>query len=429
MSATDVLRRPLVLRSETLPNRLAKAAMTEGLADAAGRPTDGLVRLYDSWARGGAGLLVTGNVQVDRRHLERPGNVVLAGPPDQLTKAMLAAWANAARRNGAGVWMQLSHAGRQTPALVNPRPKAPSAVPLALPGKEFGAPVSLARDEILDLLQRFPNAAVYARDAGFTGVQIHAAHGYLISQFLSPHSNRRNDHWGGSIESRAHFLLEVVRRTREAVGRDFTLSVKLNSADFQRGGFSPGDSLLVAGWLAAEGVDMLEISGGTYEQPRMMGIDGIDRADASPRARSTIVREAYFLEFAAELRKSVTTPLMVTGGFRSAAAMAEAIEAEGVSIVGVGRPLCVDPLAIAKLFAGQSELERWERKLSLGSGVLGPASPLGLVKMLNALGAQAWYYQQLRRMGEGRSPDPKLGLVAALRAERAAQKAWIEKAS
>lgn len=416
---------PLALPSETLPNRLAKAAMTEGLADPRGRPTPLHERLYGAWADGGAGLLISGNVIVDRDHLERPGNVILHGPADAETRSAFSRWTAAARRNGAGFWMQISHAGRQTMRTVNPAPKSASDVALAMPGKQFAPPTPLGEAEILDLVERFAAAAVVARETGFTGVQIHAAHGYLISQFLSPLANRRTDAWGGSLENRARFLLEIVRRVRERAGADFTLAVKLNSADFQRGGFAADESLAVAAMLAAVDVDVLEISGGSYEQPRMMGMDGLAKPDAGGMPRSTAQREAYFLDFAVAMRARVTIPLMVTGGFRTAAAMDRAVKEDGVALIGLGRPLCVDPAGPAKLLAGAAMLDRWEDRLRVGPGLLGPRSPIAMVKAINGFGATYWHYQQLRRIAAGNPPDEQLGVLAALGREQAAQAAWL----
>jgi 2,4-dienoyl-CoA reductase-like NADH-dependent reductase (Old Yellow Enzyme family) len=413
--AGDILRQRLALPAESLPNRLAKAAMTEGLADPLGRPTEGLNRLYASWARGGLGLLISGNVMVDGAHLERPGNVVLERAPDAETMTRLKAWTGAARAQGAGFWMQVSHAGRQTRIGINPSPKAPSAAPLALPGKQFGVPTPLEEAEIETLIERYAAAGAYAREAGFTGVQIHAAHGYLISQFLSPRANKRKDAWGGSLENRARFLLEIVKRTRARVGQDFTLSVKLNSSDFQRGGFMFKESAEVAVQLAAAGVDVLELSGGTYERPRMAGVK------KKPERASAVARESYFLDFAKLMRARVSIPLMVTGGFRSAAAMAHAVAEDGVALIGVGRPLCVDPIAAAKLFAGAAFLERWEDKVMLGPGWLGPASPFLMVRSVNALASTYWCYQQLRLLAAGEPTDPKLSAREALRRESAAQ--------
>jgi 2,4-dienoyl-CoA reductase-like NADH-dependent reductase (Old Yellow Enzyme family) len=422
-SAIAALSAPLALRSsERLPNRLAKAAMTEGLATPDGRPTRELETLYRTWAAGGAGLLITGNVVIDRAHRERPGNVVIASPPDPEMKILLKRWAEAAREHGAGLWMQISHAGRQTPAVVNPRPKAPSAIPLALPGKNFGAPEAMTEAEIRDVIARFAIAAGAAREAGFSGVQVHAAHGYLVSTFLSPRANQRTDDWGGPLENRARLLLEIVRAVRVEAGRDFTLSVKINSADFQKGGFAASESLDICDRLAEEGVDVIEISGGTYEQPRMALIEGREPADLSGLEDIALAREAYFLEFATLLRKRLRTPLMVTGGFRTTPAMARAVTEEGVALIGIARPMTTDPDAPRRIFEGAGALARVEDQLRLGPGPLGPKSPF---KALNGFGAMYWHYQQLRRLGAGLAPDMKLSLLSAMIREQKDQAARL----
>jgi 2,4-dienoyl-CoA reductase-like NADH-dependent reductase (Old Yellow Enzyme family) len=408
-----------------LPNRLGKAAMTEGLADVHGVPTPALDQLYRRWAGSGCGLLISGNVQIDRGHLERPGNVILDRPADAAMLAALSRWAQAAKMNGAQLWMQINHAGRQTPIRLNATPKAPSAVPLALPGKQFGVPVALTEAEIVDLIGRFAAAAASARAAGFDGVQIHAAHGYLLSSFLNPRANVRSDAWGGSLAGRARMLMETVAATRTAVGADFPISVKINSADFQAGGFSFEDCVDVAQRLASAGVDLIELSGGNYEQPRMMAMDGLDPAE-QPKAASTRAREAYFLDFAKAMLGQVRAPLMVTGGIRSAAGMAEALDA-GVALLGIGRPLCVDPHAPAKLLAGQiSSLPRIEDTLRLGPGWLGPASPIKMLKAINGFAVQSWYYQQLRRLAAGAEVDMSLGAFTALWREQRDQAALLK---
>lgn len=346
------------LRGLVLKNRLVKAATTEGLAER-GAPGEALVRLYRLWGASGAGALITGNVMIDRDHLERPGNVVVAGEPDRAMRERLARWAAAGQERGAAMIMQVSHAGRQTPRRVNPRPKAPSSVAVALPGRQFGEPQPLAEIEISRLVERFAIAAAAAKEAGFAGVQVHAAHGYLISEFLSPRSNLRRDAYGGPLENRARFLLEAVAAVRRAAGEGFIVSVKLNSSDFQKGGFAFEDSIRVAGWLADAGVDLLELSGGSYEQPRMVDVDGLQPPE-QPKAASTRAREGYFLDFAKAMLGARTPPLMVTGGFRSAAVMAEALQA-GVALVGVARPMCVDPGAAGALLEGRREVFRGRR--------------------------------------------------------------------
>ncbi len=427
----DTLSQPLTLPcGATLPNRLAKAAMTERLADQAGRPTPRLERLYRAWSEGGAGLLITGNVIVDRHHLEAPGNVVLQGPQDAAARAAFKRWAEASTAGGNQVWMQLSHAGRQTQKMVNPTPHAPSAVALGLPGGQFGEPVAMDEAEILSVIERFGAAAVVARETGFSGVQVHAAHGYLASAFLSPRANQRDDQWGGDLAGRARFLLEVVRKVRADVGADFPVSVKLNSADFQRGGFAFADSVVVAGWLDAAGVDLIEISGGSYEQPAMMDVLGMEPISEQAVRASTLARESYFQRFAPEIRAVlIRAKLMVTGGFRTAAGMEAAVAQDGVDVIGLGRPLCVDAGAAGRLLRGEiTELDRWEGKLRLGSGWLGGASPVAAIRALNTFAAQGWYYEQLVRLGDTGRADPGLGVLAAFiadqRRSRATARAW-----
>lgn len=417
--------RPLTLAcGQTLKNRLAKAAMTEGLADPCGRPTDAHVRLYEKWSGGGCGLLITGNVMVDPRHLERPGNVILGSAPDGATLDRLRAWARAGTAGGTQLWMQLSHSGRQTPSRVNAHPKAPSAVRLALPGGQYATPEPMTAREIEEVVDRFALAAEVAKEAGFTGVQVHSAHGYLLSEFLSPRANRRADEWGGSLENRARLLRRVVSAVRARCGDSFPISVKLNSADFQRGGFGEEDALSVASWLAEDGVALLEISGGTYEQPRMMGMAGI--GPTVPSRASTRAREAYFLEFATRVRERVAVPLMVTGGFRTAAAMSEAVEKDGIAVIGLARPLVHDPLAARALLEGRtSELERSERSLGNPTGFFGVNSPVLAVKAASAFAVMAWYYGQLVEHGAGRAAASDLGIWRALLQLRRREAAWL----
>jgi 2,4-dienoyl-CoA reductase-like NADH-dependent reductase (Old Yellow Enzyme family) len=243
---------------------------------------------------------------------------------------------------------------------------------------------------------------------------VHAGHGYLISQFLSPLTNQRTDGWGGPLHQRVRFLREVVQGIRAACPAPFAVAVKLNSADFQRGGFGETDALSVADWLVADGVDLIEVSGGTYEQPRMAGVAGIDAGDIPPP--STVAREAYFLHFAKLLKSRVQVPVMVTGGFRTRAGMQAALAARATDLVGLARPLVVQPDLARHLLEGTSEGARdMESRLRLGPGRwLGPASPVAGLKVANVFGAQGWYCQQIRRLGAGLGPDLKLPLWRAL---------------
>jgi 2,4-dienoyl-CoA reductase-like NADH-dependent reductase (Old Yellow Enzyme family) len=309
--------------------------------------------------------------------------------------------------------MQLSHAGRQTQKSINPSPKAPSPTKVELPGNKFGTPVALTEPEILDLVERFGFAASVARETGFQGVELHGAHGYLFSQFLSPRTNLRTDDWGGTLANRARFLLEVVKKVRTTLGSDFPVAVKLNSADFQRGGFSFEDSQVVASWLDAGGVDLIEISGGTYEQPKMANLEGIDAVYDPTISKSTREREAFFARFAPEIRRHVKrAKLMVTGGFRSLKGMAEAITEDGVDLIGLSRPLCLYPDAPRALLHGElAGIELGEDRLRIGPGILGPHSPIKIIKAINGFGKVNWYNEQLIRLGDGLLPDPRMGFV------------------
>ncbi|MBL43643.1 MAG: NADH:flavin oxidoreductase [Sphingomonadaceae bacterium] len=398
-----------------LPNRIAKAAMTEGLATPDGKPTPELERLYGIWADGGAGMLLSGNIIVDKDHLERPGNVVIEAEPDADMKARLASWAEAATRNGNHFWAQISHGGRQTQKLVNPHPKSSSDVQLALPGGQFAKPTPLTKDEIADLVRRWAIAAKACQEAGFTGVQIHGAHGYLVSQFLSPRVNLRTDEYGGSLENRARFLLEIVAAVRAVVGPNFPISVKLNSADFQKGGFDFGDSLQVVQWLETASVDLIEISGGTYEQPKLMGVEGMEEEEPQNVAPSTAAREAYFVDFAKAMQAEVSVPLMVTGGFRTRAAMEQALASGAADVIGLGRPLCVDTDAPNALFGGAEELVRYEDDLDLLPPWLRFLKRFQMVKAINGFAGIYWFYQQLWMLGHESRVDRGFPVMKAFR--------------
>lgn len=408
-----------------LPNRLCKAAMTEGLADPLGQATPALIQLYGLWSDGGAGLLLSGNVQIDGDHLERPGNVIIDSEPSEEAMSMLRRWAEAGIRGGNHFWAQISHAGRQCQKMVNPHPKAPSAVKLGLPGGQFGEPVAMSEADIQAVIAGFARCARVLKDAGFTGVQLHAAHGYLLSQFLSPRSNQREDQWGGSLENRARALLESVRAVRNAVGPSFPVGVKLNSADFQRGGFDFNESLQVAKWLEAEGVDLLEISGGTYEQPRLLNVDGIEPVEDQSVKASTKAREAYFVDFAQAMRKELTMPLMVTGGLRRLDAMEDALASGSADVIGIGRPLCAMPEAMKELLAGTAELPRFENQLSLLPPWLKFLEAINLFKTVGTFATQYWYYEQISTLGHTGKVDPHLSVFKATQRQMKSAKAWV----
>ncbi|HTP78318.1 MAG TPA: NADH:flavin oxidoreductase/NADH oxidase family protein [Rhizomicrobium sp.] len=382
---TSSLAAPLRLPSGTvLSNRLAKAAMSEGLADADNFATARLETLYMRWASSGAGLLLSGNIQVDRWHLERPGNVVLedeSGVP--ALKRMVAA----GRSQGAHYWAQISHTGRQVDSAINNEPLAPSSVEIDVVrgiGFSFAKPRAMTEREIERAISQFATTARLTKAAGFTGVQIHAAHGYLPSQFLSPLSNVRTDRWGGSLENRSRFLIETIAAVRSAVGPDFPVSIKLNASDFQKGGFTNAECIQLVTWLNGSSLDLLELSGGSLEQPKQVGAslkdEGIDG-----RKSSTVKREAYFLEFAAAVRAVAKMPVMVTGGFRSVPAMTTALKSGELDLIGMGRPFLSDPSIAAKLLSGE---------------VLRAPEP-----ELNLFHLMGWNNMQLERLGDGLEPD------------------------
>ncbi len=392
-SALPTLFSPLTLPCGVLvKNRIAKAAMTEGVADVNDDANKRHSTLYGTWSAGGAGLLLTGNVMIDRRYLERAGNVVV---DDQTDLDGLRAWASAGKQNGCQIWMQISHPGRQCTRLVNASPVAPSEVQLNL-ASMFAKPRALKDDEIEDIIKRWAFVAKTAKDTGFDGVQIHSAHGYLCSQFLSPHTNRRTDKWGGSLENRARFLMRLVDEVRAAVGDDFPVAVKLNSSDFQKGGFSDTDAATVAKWLAEKKIDLLEISGGTYENVAFLDAD-----DNRPNKR-----EAYFLEYAKLIREAAPDlPLMVTGGFRTASFMEETLASRQVDIIGIGRPFCFVPDFPNRLQAGEiTELPKPEHKIKLGDGFWSHRSSSSTVRGLNSQTGTAWFYEQIYRLADGLEP-------------------------
>ena len=376
---------------EALKNRIGKSALSEQISDRENRPTGALVKLYDRWAKGGAGLLLTGNVMIDRTALEEPRNVVV---DDERDMPILKEWATAAQSTGPHCWAQLSHPGRQSLRTLTPVPVAPSAVPMKFGRGLYATPRAMTDAEIRASVIAFARTATIMQKAGFSGVQLMGAHGYLISSFLSPLTNVREDDWGGSPANRVRYLVEIMRATRAAVGPKYPISIKLNSADFQRGGIEEEESLSVLQILQTEGIDLVEISGGSYENAVMMGQDIAVR-------ESTKQREAYFLQFAEKARKVTTVPLMLTGGFRSLAGMNAALADGSVDVIGLGRPLCVDPDLPLRLLDGTAET------VSL------PPRRVG-VPEFDAILEVFWYTQQLHRIAAGEDPNPTRGNWAAL---------------
>jgi 2,4-dienoyl-CoA reductase-like NADH-dependent reductase (Old Yellow Enzyme family) len=320
---------------------------------------------------------------IDKRALGEPGNVFIE---NEENLEALKKWAKAATRNNTQCWVQLNHPGKQSPKGLNKENVSPSAIPFRKDMQAFFAtPRELTHDEILAIIQRFGKAAGVVKKAGFSGVQIHGAHGYLVSQFLSPHHNIRTDKWGGSAENRRRFVLEVYKEMRKNVGSDFPISIKLNSADFQRGGFTEEESLGLITALSDAGMDLIEISGGTYEAPVMTGL----------MKESTRQREAYFLEFAEKARKICKCPLAVTGGFRTAEGMAQAITSGAVDFVGIARSMALETDIPNKVLNGITP-KYTVKPIKTGIPMI---DNMGLMEV-------SWYSLQLKRIGRGEQPKP-----------------------
>ena len=401
---------PVVLRSgTTLGNRIAKAAMEENMASSAQLPDERLISLYRRWGAGGAGLLITGNVMVHAEALTGPAGVVLddRAPLESFTR-----WAEASKAGGAAVWMQISHPGRQVQARMPGVVWGPSAIAVELGrhSKRFGQPVAMTKKQIEQTTERFATTAGLAERAGFDGVEVHAAHGYLLSQFLSPLVNQRKDQWGGTLENRARFLLDVIRAIRGVVRPSFAVAVKLNSADFQRGGFDADDAGAVIAMLEPLGVDLVELSGGSYESPAMAG---------RPADARTVAREAYFLELAAELAKNSPLPLMLTGGI-TRRETAEEVLASGVALVGMGTAIAVTPDLPNRWRAGREATARLKR-VNWRDKTLASAASMALVR------------HQMRRITRDQDPTggthPLHAFVCDQRAQRRAlgrYREWLE---
>lgn len=364
-SAAAVLGRPLVLPcGAILKNRIVKAAMSDSLGDGRGDPTAAQARLYERWAHGGAALSLIGEVQVDPRYPEKPGNLALTSESDQAAFAALTARGTA---DGAHLWPQLGHAGALAHAPVSD-PKGPSA--LDLDGLVCGE-MSVA--EIEELPERYAAAARAALDLGFTGVQIHAGHGFLLSQFLTPLFNRRTDGYGGAIDARSRILLEIVDAVRRAVGSMVPIAVKLNSTDQLEGGLTPDDALEVVKRLGRASVDLVDVSGGTY----------FPGAPASSDSKASA--GAYFEAFARRAKAVASVPILLTGGVVSSASAAAIVGSGAADAVGVGRGFVLDPnLANAWLSGagGQISKPRFD------------APPPG--------GITAWHTMRLTAIGEDR---------------------------
>ncbi|MDE0308460.1 MAG: tRNA-dihydrouridine synthase [Acidiferrobacterales bacterium] len=376
------LGRPLKLPCGVeLRNRLIKSAMSDSLGDGAGNPTETQMRLYERWAEGGVALSLIGEVQVTSRYPEKPGNLVLVADADLDAMRVLATRGSA---HGAHLWPQLGHAGALSHLPIS-QPMGPSA--LNVEGLRCEG-MSLA--DIHELPGQYAQAAKLAQQAGFTGVQIHAGHGFVFSQFLSPLFNKRSDGYGGSIECRFRVIGEVVEAVRNAVGASFPVGIKINSTDKLAGGLTQDDAIEVIRLLNRTSIDLIDISGGTYFPGAAAASDS--RSSSGP----------YFIDFAMRAKKVTSVPVAVTGGFRTQEQAVDAVLSNRADAVSLARAMVLNPsLANAWLRDDGSDPEF----------PVFDAPPRGSVT--------AWYTMRLTALGEGNELRFDLSPKAALEAYEA----------
>jgi 2,4-dienoyl-CoA reductase-like NADH-dependent reductase (Old Yellow Enzyme family) len=378
MQQNEVLFQPLELPcGVVLKNRIAKSAMSDSLGDGTGHPTAQQNRLYQRWAEGGVAVSIVGEVQPTSQYAEKPGNLVLDLQSDLSKFRDLAQQGN---KDGAQLWLQLGHAGALAYAPISDA-KGPSA--LVLPELKCA---ELSLDEIQQVPLDFANTAKLAQIAGFGGVQIHAAHGFLLSQFLSPLFNKRTDDFGGPIANRMRLLLQSIEATRTAVGPDFAIAVKLNSSDQLMGGLSEDDALEVVAALDISSVDIIDISGGTYFPGAKAASDG---AGGGP----------YFVDFAKLARAVTSKPLMLTGGFKTRAQAEDVLRSGVVDVIGLARALVIEPNLPSLWMKDQMPEPTFPRFAQAPEG-----------------GVTAWYTMRLTDIGADQETDETGDLLEAMRA-------------
>ena len=378
----NLLFTPITLpNGTTIKNRFFKSAMSEGMGTRDFQPKKNIATLYKRWAEGGTGLIITGNIMVDPKGTAEPGNIVF---DKNSNMEILKNWANQGQQHGAKVMVQLNHPGKQAPKTVSKQTVAPSAVPLGNGlNKLFSTPRALTTSEVEELVQKFVTSAKITKEAGFSGVQIHAAHGYLISQFLSPHDNRRTDKYGGSLENRMRFLKEIYLGMREELGKDFPIGIKINSTDFKEDGLTEEDSLKTIIELANLGLDFVEISGGTYERPAMMG------------TTSKSTNQVFFAEYSKKLKQKIDIPVVVTGGIRSINAMNTLLNDNTTDLIGIARPLTIDPNIPNKIKQGTYTIVETTR---VSTGVK------KLDKIFGSLLGIVYYQVLMQNIAKGKEP-------------------------
>lgn len=377
VNSAHFFNRPFVLPcGAVIKNRLVKSAMSDSLADGEGNSTVAQARLYERWAEGGIGLSIIGEVQVDPRFPEKPGNLVLSAASDLKALRVLTSRASI---NGAHIWPQLGHAGGLSYLPIS-EPKGPSALNIGSFQCE-----GMSEIEVSQLPEMYAKAAIKAKVVGFTGVQIHAGHGFLLSQFLSPLFNHRKDQYGGSIEARCRIIVQIIDKVRCAVGTSFPIGIKINSTDQLEGGLTQEDAFEAIRILDQTSIDLIEISGGSY----------------FPGAKSSSDRDSkgpYFVEFAKKAKGLTRVPVVVTGGFKNREQALNSLESGVVDFVGLARALVLNPELTNNWITGtvtELNFPRFE------------APPEG--------GITAWYTMLITAIGNDSNNDFTLDLSSAIR--------------
>lgn len=427
-TATELIGEPLTLPCGlVLPNRLVKCPMQETLAEAPlfDPPLEKFSKLYGQWAHGGYGLIITGQGQVDIRFLSIAGDVVChdkAFDVEHFKKWK--EWAEIAQSGGTPCIVQLAHPGRMSPLGAGNRPAdmptlCPSRVPVKLGDswldkialdKLLGTPKAMTLQDIDDVVADWVRGAKVAKEAGFKGCQLHGAHGFLLSQFLSPHTNRRTDEYGGSPENRLRLLKRLIREIRDVCPPPYCLSVKLNSGDYMaEGGLTQDEALEQVRWLVECGmVDFVEISGGNAEQTssKLHNSFATKTLEKAPVRSSTRIREAYFTEFAERIKDLNTKcPIQLSGGFRSRTGMADAIEPRTCDLIGLGRTAVLEPEIPRTILLNPDVPD--DKALALPHIVKGQwLANLVPVKVVGAGLAIQFFYHNMRRLGDGLKSDP-----------------------
>ncbi|KAK6366986.1 hypothetical protein LTS17_010537 [Exophiala oligosperma] len=373
---------------KTAPNRFLKGAMTERLSswdpvhkEKRGVPSKELINVYRRWGEGGLGLILTGNIMVDYDNLESPGNMIIPpGAPFEGERfEAFKELATQSKAHGSLIVGQVSHPGRQITQRLSADPVSASDVQLEgeVMGMRFAKPHAASLAEIKDIIERFTHAAEYLHRAGYDGIQLHGAHGYLLAQFLSQTTNKRTDQYGGSIENRARIIVEMARSIRQRLpaSSGFTLGIKMNSVEFQEGGFTTEEARDVCAMLERAEFDFVELSGGTYQS-----LAFVHERESSKK------REAFFLVFADLITPALKrTKTYVTGGFMTVNGMVEALKT--VDGVGLARPVCQEPRLANDMLRG---------KVSGALDQLVDRDDFGLTNVIAG--------SQIRQMGRDREP-------------------------